>query len=801
MLFSESWLRTFVNPDITTDDLSHRLTMAGLEVEETCAAAPAFSGVVVAHITSIESHPNADRLRVCQVDDGSDTPLQIVCGAPNAAAGLKVPLARVGAVLPGDLKIGPVRMRGVESAGMLCSAKELGLTQDHSGLLELPADAPVGCDLRAYLDLDDTIFELKLTPNRADCLSIRGVAREVAALTGAELRLPEFEPVVPQIADRLPVKIEASDLCGRFAGRVIRGVNARAATPGWMKSRLERAGQRSISALVDISNYVMLELGRPTHVFDITRIQGGLHVRWARPGEQLELLNGQVVELEADVGVLASDNTVESLAGIMGGESTAVTLDTTDIYLEGAFWWPEAIMGRARRYKFSSEASHRFERGVDFANIPQDLEYMTRLIVDICGGEVGPLDDQVLALPAREPVRMRLDRCRKILGVAVDRSEVERIFTSLGLRFTVEDDVFVVDPPSYRFDLVIEEDLIEEVARIYGFERIPDQPPRARAQMRVAPETLRGPHELRARMAALDYQEVINFSFVEEAWERDYAGEANPIRLLNPIASQLAVMRTSLIGGLVANIAHNMRHRQSRVRVFELGRVFKRNPEVVDGELTVAGVEQPVRLAAAAWGPALEEQWGAPTRDVDFYDVKSDLEALAGVQAADLRYIPEPHPALHPGRSARVELKGKTIGWLGELHPRWVQKAELGRAPVVFEVDVEALSRGQMPHLTSLSRQPVVIRDLAVWVDAGTSYQDLLDTLRGAVAADDTLAVVQDIRLFDVWRDSATAEQKSLALRFWLQNPQATLDDATVDQCMSKLMKALEERHGARLRA
>src|SRR5690606_23634925 len=428
------------------------------------------------------------------------------------------------------------------------------------------------------------------------------------------------------------------------------------------------------------------------------------------------------------------------------------------------------------RYKFSSEASHRFERGVDFANVTQDLEYMTRLIVDICGGQVGPLDDQVVALPEREPVRMRLERCRRVLGLPLECAEVEDIFSRLGPSFKVNDDVFEVEPPSYRFDLAIEEDLIEEVARIYGFERIPDQPPRARAQMRVQPEAARGPHGLRARMAALDYQEVINFSFVEEAWERDYAGQDNPIRLLNPIASQLAVMRTSLIGGLVANIAHNMRHRQSRVRVFELGRVFKRNPEVVDGDLTVAGVEQPVRLAAAAWGPALEEEWGARTRDVDVYDVKSDLEALAGVQAADLRYIPEPHPALHPGRSARVELKGKTIGWLGELHPRWVQKAELGRAPVVFEVDVEALSRGQMPHLTSLSRQPVVIRDLAVWVDAGTSYQDLLDTLRGAVAADDTLAVVQDIRLFDVWRDSATAEQKSLALRFWLQNPQATLD-------------------------
>lgn len=802
MLFPESWLRTYVNPDIDTEELAHRLTMAGLEVEETASVAPAFSGVVVALIADVQPHPDADRLRVCKVDDGSGSPLQIVCGAPNAAAGMKVPLARVGAQLPGGMKIGPVKMRGVESAGMLCSARELGLSQDHDGLLELAQDAPVGTDLRSHLDLDDTIFTLKLTPNRADCLSIRGVAREVAALTGAPLQTRAFEPVVPTLEDRLPVKVEASDLCGRFAGRVIRGVNARAVTPDWMKNKLERAGQRSISALVDISNYVMLELGRPTHVFDIRRIQDGLTVRWAREGEQLELLSGQVVELQPDVGVIAAGDIVESMAGIMGGEATAVTLDTTDIYLEGAFWWPEAIMGRARRYKFSSEASHRFERGVDFEHIVEDLEYMSRLIVDICGGQVGPLDDQIIALPERAPVRMRLERCRRVLGLPLERSEVEEIFKRLELPFTLEGDVFKVQPPSYRFDLVIEEDLIEEVARVYGFERIPDVPPRASAKMRAVSETHHGPHELRFRMAALDYQEVINFSFVEEAWERDYAGQTNPIRLLNPIASQLAVMRTSLIGGLVANIAHNMRHRQSRVRVFEVGRVFLRNPEIHDGPLTVAGVEQPVRLAAAAWGPALEEQWGVPARAVDFYDIKADLEALLGKRAAELQYVPDTHPALHPGRSARLELNGKMIGWLGELHPRWAQKAEIGQAPVLFEVDVEAISCGSMPKLERLSRQPVVIRDLAVWVDASVTYQELKKTLTRVIASDANLSVVRDIRVFDVWRDKgAEAAEKSLAFRFWLQDPEVTLADSIVDKCMATLLRALEEHHGARQRA
>lgn len=802
MLFPESWLRAFVNPDLDTDALSHRLTMAGLEVEETTPAAPPFSGIVVAHITGVAAHPDADKLRVCQVDDGSGTMLQIVCGAPNAAVGIKVPLARVGAELPGGMKIGTAKMRGVESAGMLCSARELGLSQDHAGLLELSADAPVGQSLRDLLDLDDTIFTLKLTPNRADCLSILGVAREVAALTGAPLNLPSFEPVAVTLNDRLPVAVQAPDLCGRFAGRVIKGVNARAQTPAWMKERLERAGQRSVSALVDISNYVMLEVGRPTHVFDLKNIEGGLTVRWALPGETLELLNGQTVQLDPAVGVIAAGNVVESLAGIMGGQATAVTLDTTDIYLEGAFWWPEAIMGRARRYKFSSEASHRFERGVDFESVTEHLEFMTRLLIDICGGEVGPLDDQVVKLPAREPVSMRLSRCHRVLGVPVSQQEVSEIFTRLGLDFTIENDVFVVTPPSYRFDLFIEEDLIEEVARIYGFERIPDLPPVARAQMRTSPETLRGPHALRARMAALDYQEVINFTFVEDAWERDYAGNPDPIRLLNPIASQLAVMRSSLIGGLIANIVHNANRKQTRVRVFELGRVFMRDVNVPDADLSVAGVSQPQRLAGATWGPAVEEQWGVPVRQVDYYDVKSDVETLLGIQAKDLVCVPATHPALHPGRSAALQLAGRQVGWIGELHPQWAQQSDLPHAPVVFEIDLDAISHVPMPAPAELSRQPVVTRDLAVWAGVDVSYQDLLNTLTQTIASNATLSIVQDIKLFDVWRDkSADTPEKSMALRFRLQGHDTTLDDATVEQCMNLLLQALVSGHGVRHRA
>ncbi|WP_088158148.1 phenylalanine--tRNA ligase subunit beta [Achromobacter xylosoxidans] len=805
MQFPESWLRTLVNPAIATEELAHRLTMAGLEVEDTVPAAPTFSGVVVGHIVEIAPHPDADKLRVCKVDDGSGELLQIVCGAPNAAAGLRVPLARVGAELPGGMKIGVAKMRGVQSSGMLCSARELGLSQDHAGLLELPADMTPGQSIREALNLDDTLFTLKMTPNRADCLSILGVAREVAALTGAPLSVPTAVAVPVTLDERLPVKVEAPDLCGRFGGRVIRGVNARAATPEWMKTRLERAGQRSVSALVDISNYVMLELGRPSHVFDLDKIHGDLSVRWAHEGETLELLNGQTVTLDSTVGVVVAGDQVESLAGIMGGEATSVTLDTRNIYLEAAFWWPQSLAGRARRYKFSSEASHRGERGVDFATIPEHIEFITRLIVDICGGEAGPLDDQIVNLPKREPVRMRLARCHRVLGVPVTQAEVAKIFGSLGLDFKIEGDDFIVTPPSYRFDLELEEDLIEEVARIYGFENIPVEPPMARAKMFSQPEIRRGAHALRRLAAAQDYQEVVNYSFVEADWERDYAGNETPVRLVNPIASHLSVMRSSLIGSLVANIRHNANRKQSRVRLFELGRVFTRDASVQDGPLEVAGVRQPMRLAGAAWGPALEEQWGVATRQVDFYDVKMDVEALFGARGGRLRFESAAHPALHPGRSARIELDGKHVGWIGELHPRWAQQADLAHAPVVFELDAAALSEGELPQVRELSRQPVVVRDLALWVDAEVSAQSMLDTVFAAVKADPQLAVVQDARLFDVWREkpqgSEPVAEKSLAFRFWLQDTEVTLDEARVADCLARIKEALVAAHGARQRA
>ena len=803
MQFPESWLRALVNPEISTETLSHRLTMAGLEVEDTQPVAPAFSGVIVAQILSAEPHPNADKLRVCMVAVGASDPIQIVCGAPNAAVGLKVPLATVGATLPGGMSIGVAKMRGLESFGMLCSARELGMSQDHAGLWVLPEHLTVGSNLRDTLDLDDTLFTLKLTPNRADCLSILGVAREVSALTGATLQQPPSAPVNVTLTDILPVQVLAPDLCGRFGGRVVRGVNARAATPAWMIDRLERSGQRSVSVLVDISNYVMLELGRPTHVFDLDKLpEAKLEIRWGRTGESLTLLNEQTIALDETLGVIASGGVAESLAGIMGGLGVAVSLDTTNIYLEAAFWLPEAIAGRARKLKLNSEASHRFERGVDFNNIPEHIDFITNLILNICGGQAGPIDDQWINMPTRTPVVMRLDRCCRVLGIAVSQADVEQTFSRLGFSYTINEGVFLVESPSYRFDIQIEEDLIEEVARIIGFENIPAIPPVASAKMRMDPESSRSAHTLRHQVAGLGYQEVINFSFVEQMWEEVMCGQTDPIKLLNPIASQLAVMRSSLLPGLIANIRYNANRKQSRVRVFELGRVFKKDASVKDGPLTVGGVDQPQYLALAAWGTVGQDQWGQPALQVDFYDLKHNLELLFGNMASQLRFTVKAHPILHPGRSAAIELKGQHIGWLGELHPRWVQEQELQTPPVLLEVRLDALTAVQLPKVQELSRQPIVQRDLAIWVSTDTPVQALLDTIENEIKGDIDLGIVKHVSLFDVWKDPASeaSQEKSIAFRLSMQDADVTLDDAKVDACMTKIRQALERKHQARPR-
>jgi phenylalanyl-tRNA synthetase beta chain len=808
MQFSENWLRSMVDPKMTSEELSHLLTMSGLEVEEVEPVAPPFTNVVVAEVKEVAKHPDADRLNVCQVDVGTGTLLNIVCGAPNVRAGMKAICAKAGAVLPPgadgkpfEIKVG--KLRGVESQGMMCSAKELKISEEGSGLMELPADAPVGTSIRDYLGLDDLKFTIKLTPNKADCLSVLGVAREVSALTGTPLHVPTTKQVAVSTDEKLPVKISAPDLCGRFSGRVIRGLNARAATPEWMKQRLERSGQRSVSALVDISNYVMLEVGRPSHVFDLNKIHGGLDVRWGRKGETLKLLNGNTIEVDEWVGVIADDKEIESLAGIMGGDSTAVTLDTTDIYLEAAFWWPNAIQGRARKYNFSTDAAHRFERGVDYATTVEHIERITALIVEICGTEatrVGPVDDQIVNIPQRQPVSMRTARAEKVIGVPLSDAVVADIFTRLHLPFTHAEGVFHVTSPSYRFDIEIEEDLIEEVARVYGFENIPANPPVAPSAMLIEPENTRSLFAIRHQLADLGYQEVVNMSFVEAQWEQDFAANAAPIRLQNPIASQLSVMRSNLVGSLVANVRYNVNRKAGRVRVFEIGAVFHRNPDARDGPLSVAGYDQPKRVAAIAYGLALDEQWGEKTRAVDFFDVKADLEALFA--PASLRFVKGEHPALHPGRSAFVELDGKRIGFIGELHPRWLQKYDLPQAPVVFEVDAEALRQRAVPAYTEISKFPGATRDLALVVKQGVAAQEVLDVFHAEIASNPGGKIVQAVVLFDEYRGKGLdSDEKSLAFRFGLQDTQSTLQDDAVDAIMAAVARAAQEKVGAKLRA
>ena len=809
MQFSEKWLRTMVDPAISSDQLAHLLTMSGLEVEEIAPVAPPFNGVVVARVLDVSRHPNADRLNVCHIDAGTGSTLTIVCGAPNVRAGMRVPCALPGAVLPPgadgkpfEIRVG--ELRGVQSEGMLCSARELKLSEDHAGLLELPDDAPVGQDFRDYYQLDDRKLTIKLTPNKADCLSVLGVAREVAAFTGTALTPPTFNAVVATSDEVLPVTIRAPDLCGRFTGRIIRGVNARAVTPAWMKQRLERSGQRPISALVDISNYVMLELGRPTHVFDLSKIQGGLEVRWGRPGESLKLLNGNTVTVDDWIGVIADAEAIESLAGIMGGDATAVSLDTQDIYLEAAFWHPQAIQGRARRLNFSTDAAHRFERGVDYATTVEHLERITALIIGICGQgdvtRVGPVDDQVINLPQRLPVTMRTARAVRVIGVPLDDAQVAQIFTRLGLSHTHANGVFIVTPPSFRFDIEIEEDLIEEVARIYGFENIPALPPVAPNQMRMPAENTRSLFSMRRTLAALDYQEVVNYSFVESQWETDFAANHAPIALVNPIASQMSVMRSTLIGSLIANLRYNLNRKLGRIRVFEIGAVYQRDMAIVDGPLSVAGYRQPKHVAVLAYGGALEEQWGQDGRAVDFFDIKADLEALCAPRV--LRFASLSHPALHPGRSASVLLDGIDVGFIGELHPRWQQKYELPSAPVVFEVDAALLQIRSVPAHRDISKFPTVIRDLAVVVPQAISVQDLVDVFEAEKLQNPACRILQAIVLFDKYRGKGLdVDEKSLAFRFALQDTQGTLQDDTVEAAMTAFIAAAQTKFGARLRA
>ena len=806
MQFPESWLREFCNPALTSQALADALTMAGLEVEDAVPAAPPFTGVVVGEIKACEQHPNADRLRVCQVDTGAGTLLNIVCGAPNARVGIRVPVATVGALLPPGadgkpfaIKLG--QLRGVESQGMLCSASELKISEESSGLYELAADAPIGTSIREHLKLDDTLFTLKLTPNLGHCLSVFGVARELAAITGAPLEIANFPAVPASHADQLAVKVSAPDLCGRFSGRIVKGVNPQAKTPQWMVDRLARCGQRSVTALVDISNYVMFEYGRPSHIFDLDKIHGGLDVRWGKPGESLKLLNGSTITVDEKVGVIADSQAVESLAGIMGGDSTSVTDATQNIYIEAAFWWPEAVAGRSRRFNFSTDAGHRFERGVDPSQTVEHIERVTRLVLDICGGRAGPMDDNQVNMPVRKPVQLRVARASRVIGMPVTAAQCLDAFKRLGLPALESNGVITVTPPAYRFDINIEEDLIEEVVRLIGFNNLPTTAPIAPVEPQARSESQQSRFAVRRSLASLGYAETINFSFVEERWEHGLAGNVNPIKLLNPIASQLNVMRSSLMGSLLQVLKFNLDRKADRVRVFELGRVFMRNASVKSSDTTVDGIHQPMRLAGLAAGNALALQWSSKEQAVDFYDVKGDVEALLAPRQPT--FEPADHPAMHPGRCAKVLLGGVAIGFVGELHPQWRQAFELPTAPILFELELDAVLQRVLPAFTPVPKFQAVQRDIAVLVADHVTHAALMRSVWAAP----TQGLLRDARLFDVYRPKPSAQgtdaeptARSLAVRLTFNRADTTLTDGQIESAVLSVIAQLTQDLGARQR-
>jgi phenylalanyl-tRNA synthetase beta chain len=781
---SLQWLREMVATDLPVAELAHRLTMAGLEVEEVNPVAAAFTGIVVGHVKSVAPHPNADKLRVTEVDAGTGEILTIVCGAPNVAAGQKVPCALVGAKLPG-LEIKKAKLRGVESNGMLCSARELGLSQDHEGLLVLDPAAPVGRDVRELLALDDTYLTLKLTPNRGDCLSMLGIARDACAILDVPLKAPPAPAVPKAIGDARAIRISEPKACGQYFGRVIRGIDPKARTPEWMARRLERAGLRAISPLVDITNYVMMERGQPMHAFDHAKLNGAIDVRFMKAGERVKLLNEQEVEYRPELLAITDESGPVALGGVMGGWDTMVGDATTDVFFEAAFFHPATVQGKTRVLGLTSDAAYRYERGVDPAGAQAAIERATALTVEICGGRPGPVCHAAGELPQRRPVNLRPARARALLGYTVADAEMKTILARLAC--VVEGaDPMRVTAPSWRFDLEIEEDLVEEVARIHGYEDVPAKAPRSSVPMLATKEGARTRFDLRHLLAAQGYQEVINYSFVSAESEADFAGNDKPVRLANPIASHMSVMRTTLLGGLVQALRYNLNRGESRVRVFEIGRCF-------EGDEPTLAV-QPERIAGLAFGTRLPEQWAANGEAIDFYDAKGDVQALAGTMA--LEFAPFSHPAFHPGRSAEVRVRGLPIGVVGELHPRLAQKSELAGPTVGFELLTAPLLEGHPPRFQGLSRMPVVRRDYAFTVAETTPAGAILEALKGRVPG-----FVRAVEVFDQYRGKGVeAGKKSLALRIVMQDTDRTLTDSEVEEVMASIREQLNQQFQAKPR-
>ena len=791
MKFSEQWLRGWVSPQVSRDELVARLSMAGLEVDSVTPAAGVFRGVVVGEVLSTEQHPDADKLRVCQVSNGAET-FQVVCGAPNVRPGLKIPFAMIGAELPGDFKIKKAKLRGVESNGMLCSQAELQVGEGNDGLMELPADAPVGQDVRVYLELDDASIEVDLTPNRGDCLSVAGLAREVGALYDAVVTRPQVA-VVPAVHDEVrPVEVLAPVACPRYLGRVIRNVDLSRPTPLWMVERLRRSDVRSIDAAVDITNYVMLELGQPLHAFDLAEINGGIRVRMAEEGEKLVLLDGQEVSLRADTLVIADHQRALAIAGVMGGEHSGVSATTRDIFLESAFFDQIAVAGKARSYGLHTDASHRYERGVDWQLAREAMERATGLLLEITGGDAGPVIETVSDqhLPSIEPIILRAERIEQMLGMKMDAAEIERLLTALGLTVAPHaSEQWRVEVPSHRFDIALEVDLIEELARLHGYNRLPVRYPQARLAPQPRAEAQSDLPALRRLLVARGYQEAITYSFIDQKWFELFSPGVEPLLLANPISADMSAMRSSLWPGLVKSLQHNLNRQQDRVRLFESGLRFV-------GQLE--GLKQEPMLAGVICGSRLPEGWAQGRDVVDFFDVKADVEAVLGFAGAqgDFRFVPGSHPALHPGQTARIERDGREVGYIGALHPELSKTLGLDRPVFVFELVLAEVATGRLPKFHELSRFPEVRRDLALLADRDVSATAVLDVIR-----ENAGEWLTDLRLFDVYQGKGIDPlRKSLAVGLTWQHPSRTLTDDEVNASTQQILTSLEARLNATLR-
>ncbi|NNJ93414.1 MAG: phenylalanine--tRNA ligase subunit beta [Halobacteria archaeon] len=792
MKFSEQWLREWVNPPVSTDELVEQLTMAGLEVDSVEAAGEGLGDLLVAEVVSVDAHPDADKLRVCRVDAGQGEPLQIVCGAPNVQAGGKYPLAPVGARLPGDFRIKKSKLRGVESFGMLCSARELGLSDDHAGLMDLPADAVAGQRVVDLLGLDDALIEIDLTPNRGDCLGIEGIAREVGTLTRTPVNTVAIEPVSATIDDTFAVDIQAPDACPRYLGRVLRGVNAAAATPLWMQERLRRSGLRSLGPLVDITNYVLLELGQPMHAFDLGQLAGGIRVRYATAEEPLTLLDEREITLDTDTLVIADHDRTLAIAGVMGGLASGVTDATADLFLECAYFAPEAIAGCARKYALHTDSSHRFERGVDPQLQGRALEHATALLLEICGGKAGPVIESLSTdhLPAPAAIALRKQRIQRVLGMLPADDEIVDILERLGMRIQSSDTAgWQVLPPTYRFDVAIEADLIEEIGRVYGYNRLPSVPLQGALDIQPLDETAHSIDRFCDILAARGYQEAVTYSFVDPDLQRRVNPGLTPIPLANPISSEMAEMRTGLWPGLIAAMQHNVNRQKTRVRLFEHGlRFWSDNGDT----------RQEIMLAGIVSGSRLPEHWDGQGTGADFFDMKQDVEALlqyAG-QCTTLEFMRGQHTALHPGQTACLQDGERVVGWLGRLHPQLADSLDLDPDTCLFELEYSTLSHGVLARFSPISRYPSIRRDLAVVVDAGLPAGELAAAVREA-AGD----LLQELVIFDVYQGKGVETgRKSIAFGLILQDYSRTLAEQDIEGAVTGVTDLLKEKFGASLR-